>query len=179
MNPRRKCRFFTSSLRSYRSWWWDLWSMRAILRLTKGWQCGRRGERSSPSNGVTDRTFTLRRFPLTGQLICDWVVGRNQLHTASFIHRYIMENYRTFENFRFNGKLDLRRLHGHSLNFMRFISSVIDQTDPVLFNTLLSDNHALHTRCNVSCQHMEVGALLVLLGFIHLGFFLYRGSCGP
>lgn len=74
----------------------------------------------------------------------------------SVIHSYMMKNYPTFENFRFDGKLDLHRLHGHSLNFMHFISSVIDQTDAAMFNAMLTENQNLHSRCNIDSKHMEV-----------------------
>ncbi|XP_030553893.1 uncharacterized protein LOC115757693 isoform X1 [Drosophila novamexicana] len=69
---------------------------------------------------------------------------------------FIMKYYKTFENFRYNGKLDMHRLHGHSLAFMRYISAVIDQNDPVLFQAMLSDNHIVHTRCHVSQEHMRM-----------------------
>ncbi|EDV92741.1 uncharacterized protein LOC6564118 [Drosophila grimshawi] len=69
---------------------------------------------------------------------------------------FLMENYTTFDHFRIEGKLDLHRLHGHSLAFMRFISAVIDQNDPVLFQAMLSDNHMTHERCRVLPMHMKM-----------------------
>jgi len=70
-----------------------------------------------------------------------------------------MENYKSFESFRWNGKLDLHRLHNHSLSFMRFISSVIEQTDPVVFQTMLTDNYFLHCRAHVDPDYMDVSDL--------------------
>ncbi|XP_051863864.1 uncharacterized protein LOC127566162 [Drosophila albomicans] len=69
---------------------------------------------------------------------------------------FLMENYKVFENFRWKGKLDLQRLHGHSLNFMRFLCAVIDQNDPVVFQAMLNDMYNMHNRCHVNFEYMEI-----------------------
>ncbi|KAL7727866.1 hypothetical protein ACLKA6_019434 [Drosophila palustris] len=69
---------------------------------------------------------------------------------------FLMENYKAFENFRKVGKLDLHKLHSHSLSFMRFISSVIEQNDPVVFHAMLSDNYLLHCRAHVNPNYMNI-----------------------
>ncbi|KAH8407939.1 hypothetical protein KR222_004180, partial [Zaprionus bogoriensis] len=74
-----------------------------------------------------------------------------------FYFTFLMEHYKTFDNFRnYGGKLDLHRLHGHSLAFMRFISNVIDQNDPVMFHVMLSENYNMHNRCHVQPEHMQL-----------------------
>lgn len=67
-----------------------------------------------------------------------------------------MENYKVFKNFRIDGKLDMHRLHGHSLAFMRYLNVVIEQNDPVFFQNMLFDNHNIHSRYRVSLKHMKV-----------------------
>lgn len=98
----------------------------------------------------------------------------------SMIHSYMMTNYPTFENFRFDGKLDLHRLHGHSLNFMHFISSVIDQTDAAMFNAMLTENQNLHSRCNIDSKHMEVTLVFWFLSIFKTillaTLFFYAGA---
>ncbi|EDW14600.1 uncharacterized protein LOC6573045 isoform X2 [Drosophila mojavensis] len=69
---------------------------------------------------------------------------------------YLMENYKVTDNFRIKGKLDMHRLHGHSLAFMRYLNAVIEQNDPVFFQNMLFDNHNIHSRCQVSLTHMKV-----------------------
>lgn len=72
-----------------------------------------------------------------------------------------MENYRTFENFRIDGQIDLHRLHGHSLSLMRFISSIIEQRDPVVFQALLNDIFNMHRQAHVNFDYMRVKVLNV------------------
>ncbi|XP_034488319.1 uncharacterized protein LOC117792344 [Drosophila innubila] len=69
---------------------------------------------------------------------------------------FLMEHYKSFENFRRSGRLDLHSLHSHSLSFMRFISAVIEQKDPVAFHAMLSDMYSLHCRANVNPDYMEI-----------------------
>ncbi|XP_023165286.2 uncharacterized protein LOC111595680 [Drosophila hydei] len=69
---------------------------------------------------------------------------------------YLMENYKVFKNFRIDGKLDMHRLHGHSLAFMRYLNVVIEQNDPVFFQNMLFDNHNIHSRYRVSLKHMKM-----------------------
>lgn len=77
------------------------------------------------------------------------------------ISRFLMEHYQSFENFRRMGQLDLHSLHSHSLSFMRFISAVIEQKDPIVFHAMLSDNYSMHCRARVNPVYMEVSNVLM------------------
>jgi len=67
-----------------------------------------------------------------------------------------MKHFKSFEHFRNDGKIDLHRLHRHSLSFMQFIGAIIDQRDPAAFQTMLIDNYNLHRRAHVNTDYLEL-----------------------
>jgi len=84
-----------------------------------------------------------------------------------------MEHHKTFENFRFDGQIDLHRLHRHSLSLMRFISSIIEQRDPALFQAALNDNISLHRHAHVNLDYMSYLIMEYADGG-SLSYFLHR-----
>ncbi|XP_017845768.1 uncharacterized protein LOC108602231 [Drosophila busckii] len=68
---------------------------------------------------------------------------------------YLMEHYQTFEHFRYNGKLDIHKLHSHLRSFMRFSQALIEQDDPTMMQVMLTENNNIHTRCRVSAEDIQ------------------------
>ncbi|KAM8704906.1 hypothetical protein ACLKA7_009376 [Drosophila subpalustris] len=69
---------------------------------------------------------------------------------------FLVEHHHAFESFRFDEQIDLHRLHRHSMSFMRFIGSIIEQRDPTLFQVALTDNFNWHRCGRVNFEYMRI-----------------------
>ncbi|BFF92928.1 uncharacterized protein DMAD_10874 [Drosophila madeirensis] len=67
---------------------------------------------------------------------------------------FLNEWYWSIYKFKKGKEINLAHLHGHALTFIRFMGSLIDEQDPIMFQLMLNDNNQTHSRCKVRVEYI-------------------------
>ncbi|KAH8251607.1 hypothetical protein KR038_002874, partial [Drosophila bunnanda] len=102
---------------------------------------------------INDLGFTLSETLALRQA---WNIIRpfSRRYGEDVFYKFLNKEFWAIKKFGNGKELDLKTLHRHALKFVRFIGVLIEEQDPIMFQLMISDNNATHSRCKVPSMYI-------------------------